>query len=147
MTTDKELLMWKGKAAEAEQKRVAAENRAMKLSGQLDSARKALGEAAAIFAKLTKADIYDNKGYLTGREGRFKFAKTEFVYAKNMMSGARANIEPGMEIGVTLKKNEEIKATDPPPNPKTDDWFMDRNNVLHWYYLGKWHPPLEGEDE
>lgn len=145
MTTDKELLMLKNKVGEFEQKRIAAENRAMKLSGQLDAARKALGEAIIILSKLAKANIYDNMGFLG--DDKHKFSKSEFIHAKNMMSGARANIEPGMELGVALKKNEEIKATDPPPNPKTDDWFMDRNNVLHWYYLGKWHPPLEGEDE
>lgn len=145
MTTDKELLSWKNRAGEAEQKRVAAENRALKLSAKLDIARRALNEGISILTKLIKADIYNNMGFLG--DDRNKFSRSEFVHAKNLLSGAVAGVEPTMELGVSLKRHEEIKATEAPPNPKTDDWFMDKNQVLHWYYLGRWHPPLEGEDE
>ena len=143
MTTDKELLMWKNRAGEAEQKRIAAENRANKLSAKLDTARKALGEGIIILSKLAKADIYDGMGFLG--DDKHKFSKSEFTHAKNMLSGARSNIEPKMELGVALKKGKEIKPSAPPPKPKTNDWYMDEEGNLHFYYLGRWHKGRKDE--
>ena len=134
---DKELLIWKNKAAEAERNRQSANNKAMKALDMLTKSQKALREARAIFDKLRKADIYDDKGYLISRDGRTKFHKNEFVQAKNIVSHAFAT--GGMEVGevVTVQKRELNDK--PPVEPKSNDWYIDEEGKLHLFYLGRWH--------
>lgn len=143
MTTDKEVLSWKNRAAEAESKRVAAENRLAKLERTLDAARKALGEAQAIFHKFVAYDFY-RQGVLRSNDDKVLLKKSEFIHAENMMRQARAGIAPMPTVGEVYKKLPDVN-TNIPDSPQTNDYYMDEEGNLHWFYLGKWHKGRERE--
>ena len=133
---DKEVLLWKNKAAEAERNRQALNNEIAKLKDNLGAARKALLEAQAIFKKLKQADIYDSMGYF--QTDRVKFNKNEFIQAENMMRRAAAGIQPQMSIGEVPHKRKRIPDK-PPVDPQTDNYYIDEEGNVHFFYLGRWH--------
>lgn len=117
---DKDVLMAQNRAAEAEQKRVAAENKVNMLTRQAGQMAIALEEA---------------KQFIANPE---KYKPNEIAALNNMIKSAAAVFQSqGIQVSEPIR-GFQIFTSDPPEEPQTDDWYFDGKH-FHWYYLGRWH--------
>lgn len=117
---NEEALIWQNKAAEAEQKRQALQNKINQLDVQGGHMVKALEEA---------------RQFLDHPE---RYKDREKAALRNMISAAI-----GMYRAQRVEVSEPLRgfqlfAQDPPEEPETDSWYWDGKNI-NWFYLGKWH--------
>lgn len=117
---DKEVLIWQNKAAEAEQKRASAQNKANMLNGQAAQMAKALEECRMFI---------DNPG---------KYKDNEVAALKGMVNAAAAVYRSQQYQVSEPLRGHQVFASDPPENPKTDDWYYDGKH-FHWFYKRGWH--------
>ena len=132
---NEEALIWQNKAAEAEQKRVAAQNKMTQLQVQCDQLKRALDEAKQfVLYHLHKQQLEDKQA-----EERGLPVPTREKYPTHAIRA----LDYMMSVSYTASQTG-FQKSNPPDEPETDDWYYD-GKKLHWYYLGRWHEERQDE--